>query len=187
MRLPARPGREARAEPTVYPPEFLDAALHPLPTRPTEAMKTLHLPRRPDRSRQAFTLAEMMVVIVILGLLAALVVPNVMQRLATAQRGTIKSDIVAIESALEQYALNNSGRYPDSLEVLVTPDVNGYTILKGKVVPKDPWKNEYLYEAPGPGQKEPIIKTLGKDMQPGGEGEDLDIDNQMIRNGELEG
>jgi general secretion pathway protein G len=140
--------------------------------------------RRP-RSRAAFTLAEMMVVIVILGLLAVLVVPNVIQRLSVAMGGRVKADIMAIESALDEYAINNSMKYPDSLEVLVTPDVNGHTYLKMTVLPKDPWKNEYQYEPPAPGQPRPRIYSLGKDMQPGGEGDDADIDNIMIRNGEV--
>ena len=144
-------------------------------------MKQLH---PSARNRAGFTLAEMMVVIVILGLLATLVVTNVMKNLGQAMGGKVASDIVAIESALENYAINNSGRYPESLEPLVTPDVNGQTYLKGTVLPKDPWKNEYQYEPPGSGQPHPKIYTLGKDMQPGGEGDDRDIDNMMIRNGE---
>jgi len=141
-------------------------------------------PHSNARRRAGFTLAEMMVVIVILGLLATLVVRNVMKNLSSAMGGKAQSDIVAIESALEEYAINNSGRYPDSLEPLVTPDVNGHTYLKGTSLPKDPWRNEYQYEPPGPGQPLPRIYTLGKDMQPGGEGDDRDVDNIMIRNGD---
>lgn len=147
-------------------------------------MKNLHTNAR---RRAGFTLAEMMVVIVILGLLATLVVTNVMKNLGTAMTGKVQSDIVAIENALENYAINNAMKYPDSLEPLVTPDVNGHTYLKGTQLPKDPWKNEYQYEPPGPGQPLPRVYTLGKDMQPGGEGDDRDIDNIMIRNGEASG
>jgi len=146
----------------------------------------MKIPQSITRRRAGFTLAEMMVVIVILGLLATLVVTNVMKNLGQAMGGKVKSDIVAIESALENFAINNSGRYPDSLEPLVTPDVNGQTYLKGTVLPRDPWKNEYQYEPPAPGQPHPKIYTLGKDMQPGGEGDDRDIDNVMIRNGETD-
>lgn len=141
-------------------------------------------PQSLARRRAGFTLAEMMVVIVILGLLATLVVTNVMKNLGQAMGGKVANDLVAIESALENYAINNSGRYPDSLEPLVTPDVNGHTYLKGTILPRDPWKNEYQYEPPGPGQPQPKIYTLGKDMQPGGEGDDRDVDNIMVRNGE---
>lgn len=128
-----------------------------------------------------FTLAEMMVVIVIIGLLATLVVPNVMQKFAQSQKATAKANIMAITNALNEYAINNSGRFPDSIEALVTPDVNGYTFLAQKTVPRDPWGNEYGYEAPQPGQPEPRVYTLGKDMAPGGEGENADIDNFTIR------
>ncbi len=147
-------------------------------------MKNLRLiPRR----RAGFTLAEMMVVIVILGLLATLVVKNVMKNLGSAMGGKVKADITTITSALTEYAINNSGRYPDSLEPLITADVNGQTYLNMTVVPRDPWKNEYQYEAPGPGQPQPRVYTLGKDMQPGGEGDNRDIDNLMIANGDAEG
>ncbi len=143
-------------------------------------------PQSIARRRAGFTLAEMMVVIVILGLLATLVVTNVMKNLGQAMGGKVKTDITTIESALENYAINNSGKYPDSLEALITPDVNGQAYLKQSSIPKDPWKNEYQYEPPAPGQPRPKIYTLGKDMQPGGEGDDRDVDNEMIRNGETE-
>ncbi len=134
--------------------------------------------------RGGFTLAEMMVVIVSLGLLATLVVTNVMKNLGQAMGGKVKADITTIESALENYAINNSMKYPDSLEPLVTPDVNGHTYIKGTQLPRDPWRNEYQYDPPGPGQPNPRIYTLGKDMQPGGEGDNADIDNEMIRSGD---
>ncbi len=143
-------------------------------------------PQSLARRRAGFTLAEMMVVIVILGLLATLVVTNVMKNLGQAMGGKVATDIVTIETALENYAINNSGRYPDSLEPLITPDVNGHAYLKQSSIPKDPWKNEYQYEPPAPGQPMPKIYTLGKDMQPGGEGDDRDVDNFMIRNGDTE-
>lgn len=137
------------------------------------------------RRRAGFTLAEMMVVIVIIGLLATLVVPNVLKKLSDAFGGKVKADIVTISSALDEYAINNSGKYPDSLEALVTPDLNGNTYLRMTKVPVDPWKNEYQYEPPHPpGQPRPRVFTLGKDGQPGGEGDDADLDNEMISNGE---
>ena len=128
-----------------------------------------------------FTLLELLVVIVIIGLLATLVVPNVLQRFAFATRKKAEADLVAIKSALTEYAVANGGKYPDSLEVLVTPDVNGQTYLKQTKIPRDPWKNEYLYDPPGPGQPRPRVYTYGKDGQAGGEGDDEDIDNIKIR------
>lgn len=144
-------------------------------------MKTKRMQRA---STAGFTLAEMMVVIVILGLLATLVVPNVIQKLGMAMGGKAKSDIMAIESALDEYAIANGNQFPETLERLVEPDVNGETYLKGyKRVPLDPWKNEYGYEPPHPPQQaRPRVFTLGKDMQPGGEGDNADVDNDTIRN-----
>ncbi len=145
-------------------------------------MKTHHTAQR--TSVAGFTLAEMMVVIVIIGLLATLVVPNVLKRFSAATTGKARVDIMSIESALKEYAINNGGKFPDSLEVLVAPDVNGNTYLEGKSVPKDPWRNEYMYEPPSPpGQPQPRVYSLGKDGQPGGEGDDSDFDNITIREG----
>jgi len=134
------------------------------------------------RSRRAgFTLAEMMVVIVIIGLLATLVVPNVLQKFATASRGKAKADLTQLESALTEYNLANGGKWPDSLEALVTPDVNGYRYIKDTKIPKDPWGNEYMYDPPEPGRPDVRVYSYGKDGQAGGEGDDADIDNLSIR------
>ena len=136
---------------------------------------------RTPLGRSGFTLAEMMVVIVIIGLLATLVVPNVLQKFATASTGKAKADITAIENALTEYNIANGGKWPDSLEALVTPDVNGYTFLKGTKVPKDPWGNEYMFDPPESGRPEPRVYSYGKDGQAGGEGDAADIDNFTIR------
>jgi len=135
------------------------------------------------RRRRGFSLAELMVVIVIIGLLATLVVPNVMQKLAMAFKGKARVDIMAIHNALGEYATVNGGRYPDSLQALVEPDENGYTFLDRRTIPLDPWKNEYLYEAPGGGEVRPRVYTLGKDGSIGGEGDNADIDNWTIIDG----
>jgi general secretion pathway protein G len=139
---------------------------------------------RPARThrRAAFTLVEMMVVVVIIGLLATIVVPNVFAHFSRAVTAKVKVDIVAIDSALQQYALNNAGHYPDDLVPLITQDANGMTYLNMEVVPKDPWGVEYQYEPPIPGHPMPRVFTFGKDMRLGGNGDDMDIDSQMIRN-----
>jgi general secretion pathway protein G len=136
-------------------------------------------------SRAAFTLAELMVVIVIIGLLATLVVPNVVRKLFVANVAKAKSDIMAIDQAIVGFAIENGGRFPDSLEVLVTPDANGHSFLDRETVPRDPWNNEYILEpAPSGSQKFRVI-SYGKDGVPGGEGDDADIDNIKIKNGEI--
>jgi general secretion pathway protein G len=135
------------------------------------------------RARRGFTLAEMMVVIVIIGLLATLVVPNVIRRFFQAQSTKAKVDIQAIMQSLTEYAINNSGKYPDSLEPLVTPDANGHSYLEGYngKIPKDPWKFEYQYEPPQPGHPMPRVISYGSDGAPGGEGEAADIDSETIK------
>ncbi len=128
-------------------------------------------------ARAGFSLAELMVVIVIIGMLSALVVPNLMSRFGAAQTKTAQVDINTIKQALDQFAINNGGRYPDSLDVLVTPDENGYTYLDRRAIPKDPWGNEYMYDPPFSGEPRPRIYSYGKDGAPGGEGDSRDLDS----------
>lgn len=131
--------------------------------------------------RGGFSLVEMMVVIVILGLLATLVVPNVMGRYNAATVEKARVDIVTIVNALKEYAIRNGGRYPDTLEPLVVPDANGETYLDERVLPRDPWGNEYAYEPPTAGETRPHVVSYGRDGQPGGEGMDADVDSWSLR------
>lgn len=137
---------------------------------------------RRQQSQSGFTLIEVMVVIVILGILSALVVPNILGRAGDARVAAAKSDIAAIGQALDLYKLDNS-TYPTSdqgLEALVTKpsgspeprnwNANGYL----KKLPKDPWQREYLYSSPADGAPYEI-RTLGADGREGGEGEDGDL------------
>ena len=135
--------------------------------------------------RAGFTLAELMVVIVIIGLLATLVVPNVMKKLFTANKVKAKADIVGIEKAVNDYAIDNNGRFPDSIEALVVPGDDGQAYLSQETIPKDPWGNEYFYEPPPSGTTKFRVVSYGKDGQPGGEGDDADLDNIKIRNQEI--
>ncbi len=122
-------------------------------------------------------------VLIFTGLLAALVLPNVLEQFASTHCGSkIEMDFRAIDSALEQYAIANDGRLPFSLSELVTPDEYGHTYLDCPRVPSDPWGREYLYGAPGPGQPWPIVKSLGKDGERGGTGDDADVDNLTLAN-----
>lgn len=117
-----------------------------------------------------FTLIEVLVVVVILGILAAIVVPNIMSEPDKAKIVAAKSTIRAIESALDRYRLDKHD-YPktdEGLEVLVSEYLPR--------VPKDPWGNEYLYLSPG-SHGEIDIYSLGRDGLPGGEGNDADIGN----------
>jgi len=136
---------------------------------------------RPGRQR-GFTLIEIMVVVIILGILAAIVAPNVIGRVGEAQVTAARQDLRSIESALKLYRLDNFS-YPTTeqgLEALVAkPADPGIRNWKGPYVervPKDPWGNPYLYLSPG-NNGEIDIYTMGRDGRPGGEGEDADIGN----------
>lgn len=127
-------------------------------------------------ARSGFSLAELMVVIVILGLLATLVVPNVMKQLFRANRETAKSDIASIAQAVTNYQVEHAGKSPERIEDLITPDESGHAYLSNYAsAPKDPWKNEYVYQPPQSGQPFNVL-SYGADGQPGGEGDDADID-----------
>ena len=146
-------------------------------------MKIQHQAARARRA--GFSLAELMVVIVIIGLLGTLVVPNVLERLTFSYVQAAKTDIGSIESALTEYAIRNNGTFPETLDALVTQDEQGHKLLDMDRVPTDPWGNEYIYEPPGGGQPNPTVRCLGKDGLPGGEGDDQDFDNHMIKNKEI--
>ena len=144
-------------------------------------------PFRADRNpAQGFTLIELMVVIVILGILAGLIIPRIMGRPEEARRMKARVQIESIETALKLYKLD-TGSYPSTeqgLQALVEPPEvgklaknwrEGGYLEKGKV-PKDPWDNEFYYLGPdvtGGGDFE--IISYGKDGEEGGEGENADI------------
>ena len=136
------------------------------------------------RGRAGFTLLEIMVVIVILGLLAALVVPKLIGRTEEAKRTQTRIQIKNLEQALQLFKLDN-GFYPGTeqgIEALVrAPEIgrvpNNYR--RGGYldrVPKDPWGNVYVYVSPGT-QGDYDISSYGADGVAGGEGEDADINS----------
>jgi general secretion pathway protein G len=135
-------------------------------------------------AQRGFTLIEIMVVIVILGVLAALIVPKVMGRPDEARIVAAKQDIGAISQALKLYRLDNT-RYPTSeqgLKALVQKPTSGPETKNWKPggylehLPDDPWGHPYQYANPGT-HGEIDIWSLGADGEPGGEGVDADIGN----------
>ncbi|HKC50803.1 MAG TPA: type II secretion system protein GspG [Myxococcota bacterium] len=94
-----------------------------------------------------------------------------------------QADMSAIVRALDEYAINNSGRFPSTLQPLVMPDTNGNAYLEGfnGRIPVDPWKREYLYEPPTPEHPEPHVWSFGADGKLGGTGDDADIDSEQLR------
>lgn len=136
-------------------------------------------PSRRARIR-AFTLIEVMVVIVILGILAALIVPRVMTRPDEARAVAARQDIASIMQALKLYRLDNQ-RYPTTeqgLQALVTRPTSGPEAPNWKAyldrMPVDPWGKPYQYLNPGV-RGEIDVFSLGADGQPGGSGMDADI------------
>jgi len=92
---------------------------------------------------------------------------------ARGMRKKAKAHIRSIKTAIYGYYMQN-GNWPDDLEILIQKDDSGYRFLEHPTVPKDPWKNEYVY-APPEGLDDLDIISYGRDGQPGGEGEDADI------------
>lgn len=138
--------------------------------------------RRHYHNAKGFTLIEILVVVVILGILAALVVPRIMQRPDEARVVAAKSDIRAIMSALKLYRLDN-GVYPTTeqgLVALVAKPETGVIPRNWKQggyldrVPKDPWGAEYQYLSPGVNGEIDVF-SLGADGAHGGEGMNADI------------
>lgn len=143
-------------------------------------MRTVPVPRR----AAGFTLIEIMVVIVILGILAALIVPKVISRPDEARIIAAKQDVATLAQALRLYKLDNLA-YPSTdqgLQALVARPNSAPVPANWKAggylerLPKDPWGRDYRYLNPGR-RGEIDIFSLGADGEPGGEGNDTDIGN----------
>jgi general secretion pathway protein G len=130
------------------------------------------------RDRRGFTLVELLVVIVILGLLVSLVGPRVFRNIGKGQQATAKAQIELLGQALDQYRLD-IGVYPPTsqgLNALVTnPGEDGWDgpYLK-KAIPLDPWKRQYNYQSPGT-HSDYDLYSYGMDGSPGGEKENKDV------------
>jgi len=134
------------------------------------------LPRGLAR-QQGFTLIEIMVVIVIMGILAALIVPRVLDRPDQARQVAARQDIGGIMQALKLYRLDN-GRYPTTAQGLraLTEKPDGASNWRGYLdkLPNDPWGHPYQYLSPGV-KGDIDVFSFGADNKPGGENGDADI------------
>jgi general secretion pathway protein G len=134
-----------------------------------------------SRRSRGFTLLELMIVIVILGLLATIVMPKILDRPEQARRTKAVVEIKNIESALALFK-TDTGRFPttsEGLAVLVSnANIKGYN-PNGYLdkVPADPWGNKYLYVCPSTHSPGYDIKSLGKDGEEGGASENADIES----------
>jgi general secretion pathway protein G len=136
------------------------------------------------RPRDGFTLIEILVVIAVISLLAALVAPNVLRHVGTAKDAAARSQMEMLGAALDAYRLDN-GRYPSTaqgLEALwAEPTANPRpTNWRGpylrKAVPMDPWDSPYVYVSPGDMNPSGYdLQSYGADGVEGGEGEDADV------------
>jgi general secretion pathway protein G len=147
------------------------------------ATNQVSIQRAGQRTGAGFTLLELLVVIVIIGLLAAYVGPKYFSQLGKSEITVAKAQIEAFEKSLDTFRLD-VGRYPTTEEgmnaLMTAPPAlaakwNGPYLKKG--VPLDPWGNPYVYRAPGAKAEYEIVSN-GKDGQPGGTGDNADIVSQ---------
>ena len=138
--------------------------------------------RSDPRVVSGFTLLELLVVMVIIGLLAGYVGPKYFAQIGKSEIKVAKSQMVALEKALDQYRLD-TGHYPTADQGLAALNAKPANETKWdgpylkKAVPPDPWGNPYLYKIPGEHGSEFDLYSYGKDGQAGGEGEAADIYN----------
>nr|WP_189530882.1 type II secretion system major pseudopilin GspG [Paludibacterium paludis] len=140
---------------------------------------------RVSRRQRGFSLIEIMVVVVIMGVLAALIVPNLMDRPDQARATAARQDVGAIMQALKLYRLDN-GQYPSSeqgLRALVQKPASGRIPQNWRPylekLPKDPWGNAYHYLNPGTNGEIDVF-SLGADGEAGGEGSKADIGSWQL-------
>lgn len=131
------------------------------------------------RQQRGFTLIEILVVVALIGLLAAFIVPNVMGQSEKARVDLAKANMRAIATQLDMFKMHN-GRYPtteEGLRALVEKPENArnWTTPYLNSLPEDPWNNDYVYQSPGLGGRPYSLVSLGGDAQEGGEGFNADI------------
>ena len=130
------------------------------------------------RFQSGFTMIELLIVVVILGLLMSLVAPAMFSKVDSTKIKTAKAQMQMLETSLSTYRLD-IGSYPVKLDDLTSSDLPGWDgPYIPKLVPFDPWGNAYAYESPGPEGESFLLQSFGKDGKRGGEGDSVDIIHQ---------
>lgn len=135
-----------------------------------------------NRNSRGFTLLELLVVVVIIGLLAAFVAPKYFGQIGRSRTQIAKAQIESFDKAMDQYRID-VGRYPTTAQGLAalfvqpanTANWHGPYLKKG--IPSDPWGKAYVFKSPGDDGREYEISSLGADAKTGGAGEDADINS----------
>ncbi|MEG3756679.1 type II secretion system major pseudopilin GspG [Pseudoalteromonas carrageenovora] len=124
-----------------------------------------------------FTLVELLIVMVILGLLASIVAPRMFSKVDSAREGTAKAQMQVMATALDSYRLD-IGYYPDTLNELLESSKRQWDgPYFPQKIPLDPWGNEYSYSASSEANSDMfVLKSFGRDGKLGGEGEDADVE-----------
>lgn len=127
------------------------------------------------KKSSGFTLIELMIVLVILGLLASLVAPQMFSKVSSTKRKTAVAQMQMLQTAMDTYRLD-IGDYPSVLNELVQSSKSGWDgPYIPKSIPLDPWGHAYEFKISGEGNTAFVLLSYGKDGQPGGEGENADI------------
>lgn len=134
-----------------------------------------------QRSQRGFTLIELMVVVVILGILATIMMPKILDRPEQARRMKAKVQIRSLQSALGLFK-TDTGQFPTTLQGLealaADPGIRGWrsSYIEGNKVPLDPWGNPYVYVCPG-GHDDYDLESFGKEGEDGGSANNADIES----------
>lgn len=144
-------------------------------------MKPTETVRIPSAIARGFTLLELLVVLAILGLIAAFAAPQALKLLGGAKADSAQIQLQALATGIDLYRLE-VGSYPPSLEGLVEKpsgvDTWNGPYIRKKEIPKDPWGGEYVYRVPGADGDEYDLLSLGSDKAEGGEGEQADVSRE---------